>query len=150
LAYNVQLNYIVLIGINALVFCLWKHFWNFTTTHASFLLWGTEEMHFHIFFSYGIKEWTEIWGECCWFCALRELVQLGWCLSCALVPACFARKLRWFLDVNSGVLHRVEGIFGLVVIDFVRLLQLIWKFSVFRFPANVETHRTWVGSLLFL
>lgn len=69
-----------------------------------------------------------LWACCC-FCTLGKPMQLGWSpvlCSCACV-LCSPRKLNWFLNLNSGIFLRDEGIFRLLLIDFSEASQVNWE-----------------------
>lgn len=63
------------------------------------------------------------------FCTLGKHLQLRWSsvlCSCACV-LCSPRKLNWFLNLNSGIFLRDEGIFKLLLIDFCEASQVNWE-----------------------
>lgn len=116
-AYSVQLDYIVLIWIDVSIYCLWMHFWNISLTEAFYII---------FFFKHQGMD-RNLWG-CC-FCTLGKPLQLGWSsvlCSCACM-LCSPRKLNWFLNLNSGIFLRDEGIFRLLRIDFCEASQVNWE-----------------------
>lgn len=70
----------------------------------------------------------EICGDVVVFVHWEKLCSLGdpVLCSCACV-LCSPRKLNWFLNLNSGIFLRDEGIFGLLLIDFCEASQVNWE-----------------------
>lgn len=68
------------------------------------------------------------------FLYIGKTLQLGWSpvlCSCACL-LCSLRKLNWFLNLNSGIFLRDEGIFGLRLIDFCEDSQVNWEISSYQ------------------
>lgn len=82
-----------------------------------------------------------LWGCSC-FCTLEKTMQLGWSpvlCSCACM-LCSSRKLNWFLNLNSGIFLRDEGIFGLLLIDFCEASQGNWEIFSYQMGQVVSSN----------
>lgn len=85
-----------------------------------------------------------------------ERTRAGWMIPCLvlLCPCacvlCSPRKLKRFLNESSGVLLRVEGTFGLVVIDFCEVSQVNLEIFTYQIPCQCRGIELRVDSLSVL